>query len=114
MNQWSHARARKESEIQRKMEQQNFATNFVKARGFTRTNFSTKRFVPGSNPTEVDTSTDDSDIDAKNVNLKKSNTAELVVDTTTKPELYPSSRPEVQGQIEILEAIDEYNAKIPK
>jgi len=46
MNQWSEARGRMESEIARRKEHSNFATNFEQARGFVRTNWKTKNYNP--------------------------------------------------------------------
>lgn len=43
---WGQARGRMEAEIARKKENINAATNFEKARGWTRSNFKTKMFDP--------------------------------------------------------------------
>lgn len=48
---WSQARGRMESEIQRRKEHLNEATNFEKARGFVRTNWKTKNWNPNDDPT---------------------------------------------------------------
>ena len=37
-------------------------TNFEKARGFVRKNWKSKNFQPGSDPTQFDSSTDESDV----------------------------------------------------
>jgi hypothetical protein len=65
LNQWAQARGRLESEIQRKKEHLNFATNFEKTRGFVRTNWKSKNFNPGDDPTQFDSSTDESDEETK-------------------------------------------------
>ena len=44
MKDWGNARGRMESEIARKKEHLNVATNFEKARGWVRSNFKTKNF----------------------------------------------------------------------
>ena len=46
MKDWGHARGRMESEIARKKEHLNVATNFEKARGWTRTSWKTKNYNP--------------------------------------------------------------------
>jgi len=43
----------------------NVATNFEKARGFVRTNWKSKNFNPNDNPCELDSSTDDSEIERR-------------------------------------------------
>jgi hypothetical protein len=45
----------------------NVATNFEKARGFVRTNWKSKNFNPNDNPCELDSSTDDSEIERRQV-----------------------------------------------
>lgn len=65
MNQWSQARSRVEAEILRKKEHVNFATNFEKARGFVRTNWKSKNFNPNDDPTKQDSSTDESELEAR-------------------------------------------------
>lgn len=65
MNQWGQARTRIEAEIQRKKEHQNQATNFEKARGFVRTDWKSKNFNPASDPTVLDSSTDESELDER-------------------------------------------------
>ena len=47
MKEWGNARGRMESEIARKKEHLNVATNFAKARGWQRTNWKTKNYKPG-------------------------------------------------------------------
>lgn len=65
MNEWSEARARMEAEIQRKKEHVNAATNFAKARGFVRSNWKSKNFNPKDDPTQYDSSTDESELAAR-------------------------------------------------
>jgi len=67
MNSWAHARSRIEAEVQRKKEQANFGSNFEKARGFVRTNWKSKNFNPKDDPTAIDSSTDESEIQDKDV-----------------------------------------------
>ena len=55
------ARGRMETEIQRRKEHLNEATNFEKARGFVRTNWKTKNWNPLDDPTLADSSTDSED-----------------------------------------------------
>ena len=62
MREWAQARGRMESEIQRRKEHINEATNFEKARGFVRTNWKTKNWNPNDDPTQVDSSTDSEDV----------------------------------------------------
>ena len=50
-----------EGEIQRRKEHINFATDFQKARGFVRSNWSTKNFDPEDNPLIESSSTEDED-----------------------------------------------------
>ena len=50
-----------ESEIQRRKEHLNEATNFEKARGFVRTNWKTKNWDPNDDPTEEPSSSDSED-----------------------------------------------------
>ena len=47
-----------ESEIQRRKEHINEATNFEKARGFVRTNWKTKYWNPNDDPTQLTSSSD--------------------------------------------------------
>ena len=61
MRDWSMARGRMETEIQRRKEHLNEATNFEKARGFVRTNWKTKNWNPEQDPTQMDSSTDSED-----------------------------------------------------
>lgn len=58
MKEWSNAKQRLESEIQRKKEHQNFATNF-QARGFVRSNWKTKNYNPENNPLLEESSSDE-------------------------------------------------------
>ena len=62
MREWAQARGRMGSEIQRRKEHINEATNFEKARGFVRTNWKTKNWNPNDDPTQVDSSTDSEDV----------------------------------------------------
>ena len=50
--------------MQRKKEHINAATNFEKARGFVRSNWKSKNFNPNDDPTKFDSSTDESDVAA--------------------------------------------------
>ena len=63
LKQWAGARGRMEAEIQRRKEHLNDATNFEQARGFVRTNFKSAKFPPNSDPTQWESSTDESDED---------------------------------------------------
>lgn len=54
-----------ECEFQRKKEHMNFATNFEQARGFVRSNWKSKNFDPKDDPTQFDSSTDESEIEIK-------------------------------------------------
>jgi len=54
-----------EAEIQRKKEHVNFATKFAQARGFVRTNWKSKNFNPNDDPTKQDSSTDESELEAR-------------------------------------------------
>lgn len=65
MNQWGQARTRIEAEIQRKKEHNKDATNFEKARGFVRTNWKTKGYDPSCDPTKAYSSTDESEVEAR-------------------------------------------------
>lgn len=49
----------------RKKEHINFATNFEKARGFVRSNWKSKNFNPNDDPTKQDSSTDESELEAR-------------------------------------------------
>ena len=61
LKEWAGARGRMETEIQRRKEHLNDATNFEKARGFIRTNWKSKNFNPLNDPTQYDSSTDEED-----------------------------------------------------
>lgn len=61
VREWSQARGRMESEIQRRKEHLNDATNFEKARGFVRTNWKTKNWNPNCDPTQEVSSSDSED-----------------------------------------------------
>ena len=65
LKEWSGARGRMEAEIQRRKEHLNDATNFEKARGFIRTNWKSKNFNPLNDPTQYDSSTDESDVEVE-------------------------------------------------
>ena len=60
---WANTRGRMEGEIQRKKEHLNFATDFQKASGLVRTNWSTKNFDPNDNPLEMTSSSEEEDED---------------------------------------------------
>ena len=61
LREWCQARGRMEAEIQRRKEHLNDATNFEKARGFVRTNWSSKNWNINDDPTELESSTDSED-----------------------------------------------------
>ena len=65
MYQWGQARTRIEGEIQRRKEHKVNATNFEKARGFVRTDWRSKNFNPNWDPTVLESSTDDSEIEER-------------------------------------------------
>ena len=52
IKEWGHARGRVETDIARKKEHLNVATNFQKARGWVRKNWKTKHHVPGTETPE--------------------------------------------------------------
>lgn len=62
-----------EAEILRKKEHINFATNFEKARGFVRTNWKSKNFNPNDDPTKQDSSTDESELEARELAERNDN-----------------------------------------
>jgi hypothetical protein len=62
LHDWADARGRMESEIQRRKEHKEVATNFEKARGFVRKNWKSKNFDPNDDPTKYDSSTDESEL----------------------------------------------------
>eukprot|EP00347_Sterkiella_histriomuscorum_P008883 403343381 len=80
MKEWSSAKQRIESEIQRKKEHQNAGSNF-EARGFVRKNWKSKNFNPNDNPLIEDSSTDSEDYgnednhetEAQTINQRKPN-----------------------------------------
>ncbi len=129
-----------EAEILRKKEHINFATNFEKARGFVRSNWKSKNFNPNDDPTKQDSSTDDSELEAREraergdrvdtmsdewdkspVKLKRNKSDKLstaesqnqLVDLTASQD-HPSSRPTVEEQIDVLNNIRLYNKALPK
>lgn len=61
MKDWSDAKERLSVEITRKIENGTEATRFEKARGYTRSNWSSKNFHPSTNPLEEDTSSSEED-----------------------------------------------------
>ena len=61
VREWAQARGRMESEIQRRKEHLNEATNFEQARGFVRTNWKTKNWNPNDDPTQQQSSSDSED-----------------------------------------------------
>jgi hypothetical protein len=77
MNQWGQARTRIEAEVQRKKEHLNTATNFERARGFVRTDWKSKNFDPHSDPTVLDSSTDDSEIEMREKQERDDKVSEL-------------------------------------
>ena len=74
-----------EAEIQRKKEHLNFATNFEKARGFVRTNWKSKNFNPKDEPTQQDSSTDDSELERRERMEREDNVDELSDDWKKSP-----------------------------
>lgn len=120
-----------EAEIQRKKEHVNFATNFEKSRGFVRTNWKSKNFDPKNDPCAESSSTDESQIAALNEEERHDNFDDNyspnkkkgkddspeplneLVDLSQSSD-HPSSRPDVETQLETLKAIQEYNKKLPK
>jgi len=62
MKEWSDAKQRIESEIQRRKEHKKVGSNFEKARGYVRQNWKTKNFNPLNNPLLEESSTDSEDI----------------------------------------------------
>jgi hypothetical protein len=74
-----------EAEIQRKKEHLNFATNFEKARGFVRTNWKSKNFNPNDDPTQQDSSTDDSELERRERMERDDNVDELSDDWKKSP-----------------------------
>ena len=50
LKQWSDAKARMGTEVQRKIEHQTTATRFVESRAYVRSNWKTKKFDPSRNP----------------------------------------------------------------
>lgn len=63
--------------MQRKKEHLNTATNFEKARGFVRTDWKSKNFNPNSDPTVLDSSTDDSEIELREKQERDDRVSEL-------------------------------------
>lgn len=61
LREWRIARGRMETEIQRRKENRNDATNFQKARGFVRTCWKTKNWPIEKDPTQYDSSEDSED-----------------------------------------------------
>ena len=52
IKEWAQARGRVETDIARKKEHLNLATNFQKARGWVRKNWKTKNYKPGAETAE--------------------------------------------------------------
>lgn len=133
INEWSRARSRVESDIQRKKEHLNNASNFEAARGFVRTNFKSKGYDPMQDPTQDASSTDtecerdqpsnrhevcelkSSPLYKKQSTLQKSDNdyRNQVIDMT-KIEEFPAARPSVDDQLNTLHAIQQYNKTLPK
>ncbi len=63
--------------MQRKKEHLSNATNFEKARGFVRTDWKSKNFDPNSDPTVLDSSTDDSEIEMREKQERDDRVSEL-------------------------------------
>ena len=137
MNEWSEARARMEAEIQRKKEHVNQATNFAKARGFVRTNWKSKNFNPKDDPTQYDSSTDESELAAREREEMEDQvdgmTDEYQSPKKASPKKTADSPPQTQffydvtqqidhvthkgsteEQLATLQAIADYNKNLPK
>ena len=144
MKEWGNARGRMESEIARKKEHLNVATNFELARGWTRSNWKTKNFDHNKRDQEEflqlseDSEQEDNEArvmdgeesnpspapkgprDSLNISKKQMSVPNLlglsqkgpsVVDLTEDEEY--GFRPSTAAQAMQLEAITEYNAKLP-
>ncbi len=74
MKEWSDAKARIGTEVNRRIEHQNSATRFVESRAFVRSNWKTKKFDPTRNPLLDDSSSEEEE-----------DTAQEVQKTTSKP-----------------------------
>lgn len=66
IKEWAHARGRVETDIARKKEHLNVATNFTKARGWVRKNWKTKNHKPGAETPAQFLELSDSDEDEVN------------------------------------------------
>ncbi len=70
LKEWSDARARVETELQRKAEHQTSATRFVESRAFVRSNWKSRKFDPTKNPLLDDTSSEEEDDGATEIKEK--------------------------------------------
>jgi hypothetical protein len=67
MKEWSDAKARISTEVNRRIEHQNSATRFVESRAFVRSNWKTKKFDPTRNPLLDDSSSEEEEDAAQEV-----------------------------------------------
>jgi hypothetical protein len=67
MKEWSDAKARIGTEVNRRIEHQNSATRFVESRAFVRSNWKTKKFDPTRNPLLDDSSSEEEEDTAQEV-----------------------------------------------
>lgn len=91
MKEWGNARGRMESEIARKKEHLNVATNFAKARGWQRTNWKSKNHKPGQETAEEFLQLSSSDEETSPDRAKKMSVGKpklKVVDLTDDAETY--------------------------
>jgi hypothetical protein len=93
MKDWGNARGRMESEIARKKEHLNVATNFAKARGWQRTNWKSKNHKPGQETAEefLQLSSSDDEASPDRVAKKMATAGKpklMVVDLTEDAESY--------------------------
>ena len=90
IREWCMARGRMETEIQRRKEHLNEATNFEKARGFVRTNWKTKNWNPNDDPTLADSSTDSEDADVIYKDENRDKVDDSMFGSPTKPPYSPN------------------------
>lgn len=115
MKDWGNARGRMESEIARKKEHLNVATNFAAARGWQRTNWKSKNHKPGQETAEEFLMPSSSEDEASPEKVKKMSAGKpklQVVDLTSDSEAY-GFRPSTSVQAKQLQYIDQYNEKLP-
>ena len=126
MNEWGCARGRMESEIARKKEHLNVATNFEKARGWTRKNFKTKGMAPAMTEEEfMQPSSEDEEaemldegnepesaVKLESRKFSENKVAPSVIDMTEDAVGY-GVRPATTVLSAQLNAIEEHNTKLP-